>query len=250
MVSKEDQLASILSWIVNRSVWFVAGSESRSGGTATLLKEMRYAVSKQGVRRSGRRQGTVAVCSDNDDGIHSARRVAIERRKLEVLGVRIRAYEARDAGEISRLFYETVHAVNRADYSPEQLRAWAPEVPEPALWQARMQSRCTLVADEEGEIVAFAELEEDGHLDTFYCRHDRVGGGIGSRLYGAVEHKALEWKLTRIFTEASITARPFFQRQGFLTVREQTVTRHGIELTNFVMEKTLKPVESRDPNSS
>jgi GNAT superfamily N-acetyltransferase len=169
---------------------------------------------------------------------------------MEAIGVRIRAYEARDVREISQLFYETVHAVNRADYSPEQLHAWAPEVPDPALWHAHMQSRCTLVAEEEGEVVAFAELEEDGHLDRFYCRQDRVGQGVGSRLYGAVEHKAREWKLARIFTEASITARPFFERQGFRTVREQIVTRHGIELINFVMEKTLQPVENRAPHPS
>lgn len=164
--------------------------------------------------------------------------------------MKVRAYEARDAHKISQLFYETVHAVNRADYSPEQLRAWAPEAPDPALWHARMQSRCTLVAEEEGEVVAFAELEEDGHLDMFYCRQDRVGQGVGSRLYEAVEHEARAWKLARIFTEASITARPFFRRQGFVTVREQTVTRHGVELTNFVMEKTLRPTQSQTLHSS
>ncbi len=161
--------------------------------------------------------------------------------------MRIRAYDARDAREISQLFHETVHAVNRADYSPEQLCAWAPEIPDPALWHARMRSRCTLVAEEEGEIVAFAELEEDGRLDMLYCRQDRVGRGISSRLYGAIEHKAREWKLARIFTEASITARPFFERQGFRVVCAQIVTRHGVELTNFAMEKTLRPVESRAP---
>ncbi len=163
--------------------------------------------------------------------------------------MRIRAYDARDAREISQLFYETVHAVNRADYSPEQLRAWAPEIPDPALWHTRMQSRYTLVAEEEGEVVAFAELEEDGHLDMLYCREDRVGQGVGSRLYGVVEHKARERKLARIFTEASITASPFFERQGFVTVREQRVTRHGVELTNFAMEKALQSVESRDQHS-
>ncbi len=155
--------------------------------------------------------------------------------------MKIRAYEAKDAHEISQLFYETVHAVNRADYSPEQLHGWAPEAPDSTLWHARMQSRCTLLAEEEGEVLAFAELEKDGHLDMFYCHQDHVGQGVGSRLYQAVEHKAREWKLARIFTEASITACPFFERQGFVTVREQTVTRHGVDLTNFVMEKTLRP---------
>jgi hypothetical protein len=41
---------------------------------------------------------------------------------------RIRDYEQVDARAIVRLFYETVHFVNRADYSEEQVEAWAPEL--------------------------------------------------------------------------------------------------------------------------
>ena len=84
--------------------------------------------------------------------------------------MRIRSYEAGDAPALARLFYETVHAVNRADYSPEQLRAWAPEVPDPEAWHARVSGRCTLVAEEDGEALGFAELERDGHLDMLYLR--------------------------------------------------------------------------------
>ena len=83
--------------------------------------------------------------------------------------VRIRSYEAGDAPALARLFYETVHAVNRADYSPEQLRAWAPEVPNPEAWHARMSGRCTLVAEEDGEALGFAELERAGHLVISTC---------------------------------------------------------------------------------
>ena len=154
--------------------------------------------------------------------------------------VRIRSYEAGDAPVLARLFYETVHAVNRADYSPEQLQAWAPEVPDPEAWHTRMSSRCTLVVEEDGAAVGFAELERDGHLDMLYLRKDTVGRGVGSRLYLAVEQVARERGLGRIFTGASITARPFFERQGFHVVDEQVVTRRGARLTNFAMEKSLR----------
>ena len=45
----------------------------------------------------------------------------------------------------------------------------------------------------------------------------------------------------RIFTEASVTARPFFERRGFRVVSERRVWRQGVELTNFAMEKSLRP---------
>ena len=153
----------------------------------------------------------------------------------------IRDYDADDAPQIVRLFYETVCSVNRADYSEEQVRAWAPGVPDPEEWHARMADRRTLVAEEGGEVVGFAELEEDGHLDMLYVRGDSVGRGVGRRLYRAVEREARGRGLGQIFTEASVTARPFFERRGFRMVRERTIVRRGVELTNFAMEKPLRP---------
>lgn len=152
----------------------------------------------------------------------------------------IRNYKEGDAYEIVRLFYETVRSVNRPDYSEEQVEAWAPEIPDSTGWHRRMAARKTLVAEEEGEVIGFAELEESGHLDMFYLRQDAVGRGIARLLYRAIEGEARAGGIRRIFTEASITARPFFGRQGFIVVREQTVRLRGVGLKNFVMEKLLE----------
>ncbi|MGO9056334.1 MAG: GNAT family N-acetyltransferase [Candidatus Binataceae bacterium] len=140
---------------------------------------------------------------------------------------------------MTRLFYATVDSVNLKHYSDEQVRAWAPEIPDPEVWHLRMSGRCTLVAEENAQVLAFAELERNGHLDMFYCRHDAVGRRVARRLYQAVETKAQGAGLTRIFTEASITARPFFEHHGFSVLRQQTVAPRGIRMTNFPMEKRL-----------
>ncbi|CAN5780363.1 GNAT family N-acetyltransferase [soil metagenome] len=150
-----------------------------------------------------------------------------------------RRYQKNDAGEIVRLYYETVRTVNRADYSEEQVEAWAPNMPDATVWHQRMASRTTLVADENGEVAGFAELGEDGHLDTLFVRKDAVGCGVGRCLYRGVEHEARGQGVGKLFTEASITACTFFERQGFHVVREQTLQRRGVELKNFVMEKPL-----------
>ena len=152
---------------------------------------------------------------------------------------RIRDYEVGDAPEIVRLFFETVRSVNRADYSDEQLEAWAAGIPDPEEWHARTAVRRTLVAEEGGEVVGFTELEYDGRLDMLYVRKDAVGRGVGRRLYEAVEREARGQGLGWIFTEASTTARPFFEQRGFRVVREQTVSRRGVSMTNFFMEKEL-----------
>lgn len=131
--------------------------------------------------------------------------------------------------------------MNLRDYSPEQVRAWAPALPDPEAWHGRISGRHTLVVESGDEVVGFAELEEDGHLDMFYVRTKAVGRGVGSLLYAALEDRARRLGIGRIFTGASITARPFFGRKGFAVLRQNTVVRNGVELVNFSMEKVLGP---------
>jgi putative acetyltransferase len=159
--------------------------------------------------------------------------------------MRIREYARSDAAAITRLFYETVHSVNLQDYSEQQVRAWAPAVPDPEVWHSRMSRCCTLVAEENGEIVGFAELERDGHLGMFYSRRDVVGRGVGGSLYSAIESEAAGLELDRIFADVSITARCFFEHRGFYVIRKQMLTRDGIELSNFRMEKRLPQSSSK-----
>ena len=153
--------------------------------------------------------------------------------------MRIRPYVSADAAQIVTLFYDTIHAVCAADYTPEQLHAWAPEVPDADVWDKRMARRRTLVAEDKGKLLAFAELEESGTLHMFYCRADVQRHGIGSRLLSKVVARALELGLSHMVTDASITARPFFERQGFHVVKQNSIERDGVELTNFTMEKRL-----------
>ncbi len=55
----------------------------------------------------------------------------------------------------------------------------------------------------------------------------------------AIEAKALDLGMNHLITEASITAKPFFQRMGFSIVKEQEVICRGEIFINYVMEKSL-----------
>jgi len=166
-------------------------------------------------------------------------RLALIEPQCAQAAMLIRDYERQDAAIIVQIFYETIHAINLKDYSEEQLNTWAPEIPNAELWHSRMIQRCTIVGEEHGELIAFAELEHDGHLNMFYCRKEAVGRGVGSELYQAIEVKALELGHDCIFAEVSITARRFFEHCGFVVQLQQSVVRRGVELTNFKMQKQL-----------
>ncbi|MBD1997594.1 GNAT family N-acetyltransferase [Leptolyngbya sp. FACHB-541] len=153
--------------------------------------------------------------------------------------MKIRLFKAQDAEQIARLFHDTVHAVNIRDYSSNQVNAWAPDDVHFRNWTEVCSSRFTYVADDEGVIAGFGELEVSGHIDCFYCHTNYQRCGVGKQLYQAIEAKAIELELKLLFVEASITAKPFFERMGFSVVKEQEVTRRGETFINYAMEKFL-----------
>jgi UPF0176 protein len=151
----------------------------------------------------------------------------------------IRLFQQQDSDRIAQLFHDTIREVNIRDYSPTQVQAWAPDDLYFTNWTEDCTSNFTYVAEEEGEIIGFAQLETNGHIDCFFCHKDYQRCGVGTRLYRAIEARALELKIERLFVEASITARAFFKSRGFTVVKEQQVFCRGEKLTNFVMEKSL-----------
>ncbi|MCA1992370.1 MAG: GNAT family N-acetyltransferase [Coleofasciculus sp. S288] len=137
------------------------------------------------------------------------------------------------------LFYNTVHGINIRDYSQEQVNAWAPKSMNYQEWKDKLIQKISYVADDNGKIVGFGELEEDGHIDCFYCHKDFQGKGIGTKLLETIQSKAESLGIKRLFVEASITAKPFFEAKGFKVVKCQEVERRGIKFKNYAMEKVF-----------
>ncbi|MCF2149220.1 GNAT family N-acetyltransferase [Desmonostoc muscorum LEGE 12446] len=153
--------------------------------------------------------------------------------------MKIREYKLSDTEAILKLFYDTIHEINICDYTQEQVDAWAPKNMDYEAWHKRLQTKLPYIAEDNGEIVGFGELEADGHIDCFYCHSKYQRKGIGSKLLNHLENTAKLQGINRLYTEASITAKPFFQNQGFSIVREQQVERRGVWFQNYVMEKYL-----------
>ena len=153
--------------------------------------------------------------------------------------MKIRTYEIGDTEKIVKLFYDTVHEVNIRDYTTAQVDAWAPADTDIQIWMQSLSSKLTFVAEEGDTIAGFGELEANGHIDRFYCHKDFQRQGIGKLILTQIESKAQELRLKKLFTEASITARSFFEAQGFMMIREQEVERRGQKIINFAMEKNI-----------
>lgn len=145
----------------------------------------------------------------------------------------IREYRSSDCLETAELFYDTVHTVCAADYTPAQLDAWAPRGRDLAAWNESLLAHRSIVAVDRGEIVGFGDIDGTGYLDRlFVCSH-RQGEGIGSAICRELEGSAPG----SVSVRASITARPFFEKRGYAVVRREDVSRLGQLLTSYIMKK-------------
>ncbi|HND62191.1 MAG TPA: GNAT family N-acetyltransferase [Opitutaceae bacterium] len=149
----------------------------------------------------------------------------------------IRPAQTSDAPQIAELFHRTVREVNAAHYTPAQIQAWAGGKPEPEKWLARLLVKRTFVYERDGRVCGFVEFEETGHIDALYVRAESQRQGVASQLLLRVETEAELLGLDRLFTEASITARPFFQARGFNVIEPQEVWYRGCTFTNYRMER-------------
>ncbi|MBP2487699.1 putative acetyltransferase [Rhizobium leguminosarum] len=105
------------------------------------------------------------------------------------------------------------------------------------LWAERRISRPAWIAEFDGQPAGFSDLTGDGCLDMMFVHPEFQGLGIASHLLSRVEGEALKLGFSRIYTEASRTARPFFERKGFRVITKQIVEKRGQGLENFLMEK-------------
>lgn len=148
--------------------------------------------------------------------------------------MKLRPYRPEDCRELAKLFYDTVHTVNAADYSQEQLSAWATGEVDLEAWNASFQAHQTIVAERDGVILGFGDMDGRGYLDRLYVHKDHQRKGIASAICDALESASGAPSFT---THAFITALPFFENRGYSVICRQQVQRRGVWLTNFVMGK-------------
>lgn len=156
--------------------------------------------------------------------------------------VYLRNYKTTDCPEMAQLFYETVHCVNARDYSPDQLDAWADGNIDLDRWNRSFLEHYTLIAIEDNRIAGFGDIDSTGYLDRLYIHKDYQGRGIAWAICDKLEQR---FSVEAIITQASKTAKKFFERRGYQVVKEQQVERHGVYMTNYVMKKDITDTDKK-----
>lgn len=154
----------------------------------------------------------------------------------------IRKYTSNDLTELLDLFRNTVRTVNSRDYTHKQIAAWVGNIDE-RRWDSSLNAHYSLVAVIDGKIVGFGDIDDLGYLDRLYVHAEHQRKGTATAICNRLEQYALAVNAARIVTHASITAKPFFEKRGYMVIKEQQVERAVVLLTNYVMEKNMEETE-------
>ncbi|MER5623987.1 GNAT family N-acetyltransferase [Streptosporangium sp. NPDC002544] len=147
----------------------------------------------------------------------------------------VRRYRSSDAQTTLDIFYRAIRVTASRDYSPDQLAAWASSDIDPADWAAGREKAATWVAEVGGKVVGFTDIDSAGYIDMMFVDPDAGRTGVATTLLDHVREIARSEGIGELTVNASLTARPFFERHGFTVVAEQRVERRGSVLTNFRM---------------
>lgn len=149
----------------------------------------------------------------------------------------LRDFKPSDAKALRAIHFNTIRNINSRDYSLEQVKAWAPDKIDMNAWQTRVEGLNPIIAEIEGVIVGYTDLQPSGLIDHFFCHHEYQNRGVGRTLMNHVLTLGKERNLKHLYSEVSITARPFYEHFGFTMAKEKQEEIRGQVLTYFVMEK-------------
>jgi len=151
----------------------------------------------------------------------------------------IRPLAADDYRAVGRIFFCAVHEGTRSAYTYVQRLAWGGETIDLDRWKARVEASSGFIAEVDGEPVGVLTIDLTGYVELAYVLPTATKRGVGTALLGSAERWAQDKGATRLTTEASLIARPFFLKNGWLVMEEERVERKGVLLTRFKMQKDL-----------
>ncbi len=155
------------------------------------------------------------------------------------LAIAIRRYQPGEEPALFNVYWSAIHLVACHDYAPEQIQAWAPAKLDPALWTSRMRGINPFVAEVNGQVVGYADLQFDGYIDHFFVSGHHPRRGIGTALMAHLLQEASTASLQALTSDVSRTAQRFFEKFGFTVVEQRQPELRGVVIPNALMRLAL-----------
>ena len=150
--------------------------------------------------------------------------------------LQIRKAEPADAAVIGPLVQRAIRARNSADYELAIIEMMCANF-EPEKFLERMAARDVFAAAQDDAIIGTVSFSlPRSKLYSLFIEPRVQRGGIGRRLVDHIERNAKSLGCTDLQLSAAITAKPFYDRLGYATIRFEERVNDG---STWLMSKRL-----------
>lgn len=152
----------------------------------------------------------------------------------------IRLATKNDLPEILRVFGSSIQAIPNTHYSQAQKLEWLKTIENTNRWEQALNQQLFWVVEVDKELAGFISLVvERGYIDFLYVDPKYWGQGLAKSLLTILQEFSVLNKLSELQSDVSITAKPFFERNGFQVLNRNENLRGKEVLVNFSMRKDL-----------
>ena len=161
----------------------------------------------------------------------------------------LRPYLPADAKRCLAIFRASIDEMASEDYDDDQREAWKSGASDLAAFARRLGEALTLLASVDGAVAGFASLKGAASIDMLYVDPAFSRRGVGATLIDALIRLAEARGVDSLTSDVSDTAKPLFERRGFVAERRNLVLVGDQWLGNTTMAKALaKPAGSAKPH--
>jgi len=158
----------------------------------------------------------------------------------------LRPFLPADVPLLAEIRLAAIEELTAEDYDQAQRRAWAARADNAEAFGQKLAKGLTLIALIGGGPVGFIALQEGGLIDQLYVHPAAARTGVASALTDAIEKLAAARGVATLATDVSDTAKPFFEKHGYVAQRRNTIDLDGVYLGNTRMTKKLSPKSAQD----
>ncbi len=152
----------------------------------------------------------------------------------------IRKYDPKDIQRIVEIYNSTTLKFNYEHLNKDQKRIIL--FPNLEIPHKIMSEDITLVLEIENDVVGFVSMKPDGYINFLYVDEKHFRKGYGKKLISAIENKAKELGLLKVYLYASEYAEKneIYQNLGYIGKGKETHKIVGVDFEGIRFEKELK----------
>ena len=153
---------------------------------------------------------------------------------------RIRAARVEDADAVWRVHTASIRELCAGWYTADEIAVWTARL-RPEAYRAAIEAHVVVVAERDGDVVGFGELDlERGEIVAVYVLAAVAGRGVGADLLGHLEETARAAGLARLTLCASLNAEAFYAHRGWRAgAREKHRLTPAVAVDCVRMDKVL-----------